>query len=229
MKDHIRIEWSLGRPARVALVAVLALLIVGQPAGGAVSAADPTFTPDGAAAEVMRLLNGERTANSVPTLAIDPFLVAQARDGEIDCPNGPGAMEGRAKDMALHDFFSHDLRICGIKPSTGLPYNILDAMRDWGYSSPMGENAAMDGGFPYTSTPYQFGCDVNDENCTGATTQAPTTVATAARGWMGSPGHRSNILETSYDFAGTRVLPLLRLYLRLWPRDAGSPGAHPDA
>jgi uncharacterized protein YkwD len=187
------------RPARLAFAAIVGLLVVGLPVGGAVHAADPAFTPDGAAAGLMTLLNGERTANGMPPLEIDPFLAAQARDGTIDCPNGAGTMEGRAKDMALHDFFSHDLRICGIKPSTGALYNILDALRDWGYAGYVGENVALNGGYDYYPFPYQFGCDVRQANCTGAETHAPTSVAIASYQFMTSPGHRAVALSPGFD------------------------------
>ena len=116
--------------ARVALIGAFGLLLVGLPIAAGVAAAGAVFTPTAAESEVVRLLNGERTHAGLPALAIDPFLAAQARDGAIDCPNGPGTMQGRAKDMALSGFFSHDLRICGNDPY-GRPYNILDAMYAW--------------------------------------------------------------------------------------------------
>jgi uncharacterized protein YkwD len=202
MRDRGRVTNSLAVRARVALIGVLGLLLVGLPIAGAVAASGAVFTPDAAASEVMRLLNGERAQAGLPTLAIDPFLAAQARDGAIDCPNGAGTMEGRAKDMALHDFFSHNLRICGNDPANGLPYDILDAMYAWGYLGMDGENLAYNSGYDYDPIAYQFGCDVHEMNCTGGTTQAPSTVERAARAWMASQGHRDNALSTAYDRFG---------------------------
>jgi hypothetical protein len=40
---------------------------------------------------------------------------------------------------------------------------------------------------------------VHEQNCNGATTQAPTTVAVTAHGWMDSQGHRDNVLSTNFD------------------------------
>ena len=197
MKTRSRTTTRLSTTARGTGVLGLSLVLAGLLAGGAVAASGPQFTPGNAESELIRLINGERAANGAPPLVVDPFLQWVARDGPVDCPNGGETMEGRAKDMAVHDFFSHDLRTCGIKPGTTGLYSIIDAMHNWGYSI-VGENAAMDGGFAYTATTYQFGCDVDHANCTGGTTQAPSTVATAAYGWMGSPGHRFNILTTAY-------------------------------
>ena len=191
MTDRISITGNRGPRARSVLVLVLGVLITGVSTGSA-AAADPTFTPDGAASELMRLLNGERTTHGLPALAIDPFLAAQARDGAIDCPNGAGTMEGRAKDMALSGFFAHSLRLCQT-------YDILDAMYAWGYRGTYGENIAMNGGYDYSPYPYQFGCDVHQANCTGANTHAPTTAAIASYQFMTSQGHRDNALSTAYD------------------------------
>jgi uncharacterized protein YkwD len=191
MTDRISITGKRGVRARSVLVLVLGALLTGLSAGGA-AAAEPTFTPDGAASELMRLLNGERTSHGLPALAIDPFLAAQARDGAIDCPNGAGTMAGRAKDMALSGYFDHALRLC-------TSYNVLNVMPSWGYQGSSGENIAMNGGSGYAPTPYQFGCDVHQANCTGATTQAPATVAKASHQFMNSQGHRDNAMSTRYD------------------------------
>lgn len=199
MRERIRITGGMNAPVRGALICGLGLLLAGLLAGGASAASDATFTPDGAASELMRLLNGERTQAGLPPLAIDPFLAVQARDGAIDCPNGAGTMDGRAKDMALSGFFSHDLRICGNDPATGAPYNILDTMRSWGYASYMGENIAMNVGYGYSPFPYQFGCDVHQANCGGPNTTAPVTVAIASYQFMTSPGHRNLVLSTYVD------------------------------
>ena len=190
MTDRNSITGKRGERARSVLVVVFALLFTGVTTGSA-AASGSTFTPDGAASELMRLLNGERTTHGLAALAIDPFLAAQARDGAIDCPNGAGTMEGRAKDMALSGFFAHTLRLCQT-------YDILDAMDAWGYRGTYGENVAWNGGYDYDPFPYQFGCDVHQDNC-GASTQAPTTVAIAAYGFMTSQGHRDNALSTAYD------------------------------
>lgn len=198
MKEFKRIVSSMSAPVRGALVCGLGLLLVGLLAGGAAASSSAVFTPDGAASELMRLLNGERTAAGLPTLEVDPFLAVQARDGAINCPNGAGTMEGRAKDMALNGFFSHALRICGTDPA-GDYYDVLDVMPSWGYASSRGENIAMNRGYDFEPFPYQFGCDVHQANCSGPNTTAPTTVAIASRGFMTSQGHRDLVLSTYVD------------------------------
>ena len=107
------------------LAAVLALSV---PA----SASAATFTPNVAASELVRLLNGERTTHGLPALAVDSFLTIKARDGAVVCPDGSGTMEGRAKDMATHNYLAHALRLC---PT----YDVGDAMTSWGYTSYLGE------------------------------------------------------------------------------------------
>ena len=97
-------------------MAVTAALTVALALGTPVVASGATFTPDTAAAELIRLLNGERTTHGLPALAVDPFLAYEARDGAVACPDGSGTMVGRAKDMATSNFFSHALHLC---PSYG--------------------------------------------------------------------------------------------------------------
>jgi uncharacterized protein YkwD len=192
MRHHVRTRSRLRAPAKSALAWILGLVLGGVLAGGATATSDATFSPDPAAAELVRLLNGERTANGLPELMVDPFLQWVARDGPVDCPDGTGTMEGRSKDMALSGYFSHSLRLC---PT----YDIGDAVYAWGYHSYSGEIVSWNGGYDYSSFPYQFGCDVREENCTGATTSAPTTVAMSAHGFMDSQGHRDNVLSIHFD------------------------------
>jgi uncharacterized protein YkwD len=157
---------------------------------GVTRAAD-TFTPDGAAAELTRLLAGERAAHGLPALAVDPFLAWVARDGPVPCPDGPIA-DGRAKDMALSGYFSHQLRLC---PT----YDVRLAFQSWGYTTYLGEIIAFNGGYDFSPFPYQFGCDVRQGNCTGVTTEAPTTVAMTSNQFMTSQGHRDVVLSSLYD------------------------------
>jgi uncharacterized protein YkwD len=192
MKNRTRITSRLGAPARGALISVVSLLVAGLLAGGATATSNPVFSPDPAAAELARLLNGERTTNGLPELAVDPFLQWVARDGPVACPDGAGIMEGRSKDMALNSYFSHSLRLC---PT----YDIGDAMYAWGYHSFVGEIIAFNGGYDYSPFPYQFGCDVHETNCTGSSTLAPTMLTVAAHGWMDSQGHRDNVLSPNFD------------------------------
>ena len=173
-------------------IAVYLCLLLAAISLAAPAAAATTFTPDRATAELVRLLVGERAGHGLPALAVDPFLASAARDGAVVCPDGAGTMAGRAKDMALHDYLSHQLRLC---PS----YDVLHAMYGWGYVGMNGENIASNSGYNFLPYPYDFGCDVAQANCTGPSTRAPTTVAIAAYQWMTSPGHRALVLSTTVD------------------------------
>jgi uncharacterized protein YkwD len=174
------------------LAIVLALCVAAPIAATPALAADPAFTPDGAAAELARLLNGERAAQGLPALAIDPFLALKARDGAVACPDGSGTVEGRAKDMASSGYFSHSLRLC---PT----YSALDAMAGWGYTAARGEIIAMNSGYGYGAQGYTYGCDVGGSGCGGGSTTAPATVGVAAHGFMTSQGHRDIVLSPAYD------------------------------
>lgn len=178
-----------------ALAIASSLLLIALSLGSPVVAAEPVFEPTTAGTELMRLLNGERTANGLPELAIDPFLASKAATGAVACPNGAGTMEGRAKDMATSGYFSHALRLC---PS----YDINDALDAWGYDSWTGEILAWNGGYGFSPFTYEFGCDVQQTNCSTTTTKAPVTVAIASYGYMTSSGHRAIVLSSNYDRFG---------------------------
>ena len=180
-----------------------AILAVGLAAGlflalfsdAPVTGAAANFTPNAAASELVRLLNGERTTHGLPALAVDPFLAWVTRDGPVPCPNGGPIAEGRAKDLAISGTLSHTLRLC---PA----YDIGSPMDAWGYRGAMGEILAENGGYDFNPFPYQWGCDVHQANCTGATTSAPTTVALASYQFMTSQGHRDNVLSPLFDRFG---------------------------
>ncbi len=160
-----------------------------------VTGAAAKFTPNAAAAELVRLLNGERTTHGLPALSVDPFLAWVTRDGPVPCPNGGPVAQGRAKDLAISGTLSHTLRLC---PA----YDIGSPMDGWGYGGAIGEILAENGGYDFNPFPYQWGCDVHQANCTGATTSAPTTVALAAYQFMTSQGHRDNVLSPLFDRFG---------------------------
>ena len=181
MRSLVRLTASLG-------------LAIGLVGAAPVATASPTFTPDTAASALMKLLEGERSAHGLPSLAVDPFLVDVARDGPVPCPDGQVA-SGRAKDMAVHDYFSHQLRLC---PSKDVGY----AFDAWGYGGAVGEVIAMNDGYDFNTFPYQYGCDLHQTNCDGGDTTAPTTVAIAAYQFMTSQGHRDVVLSKSFTRFG---------------------------
>jgi uncharacterized protein YkwD len=177
---------------RALALALSACLLAGLAADAPATSAAATFTPAGAEAELLRLLAGERAAHGLPALATDPFLMSVARDGAVACPDRSSTMAGRSKDMALSGYFSHQLRLC---PT----YSILDAFWAWGYRDMVYENVSFNGGYDFSSFPYQWGCDQQETNCVGANTNAPTTVAVTAHAFMDSTGHRAAVLATDVD------------------------------
>ena len=179
----------------LAVITLVAVLMTGGVAAQAHAATADMFTPEGAAAELMRLLAGERAFAGVPALEVDPFLAWVARDGPVPCPaNGPVA-DGRAKDMAISGILSHSLRLC---PA----FDIGSAFGSWGYGSRVGEIVAMNGGYDFSPFPYAVGCQISDpyqEHCLGPATHAPMTVAIASSQFMYSAGHREVVLDPAYD------------------------------
>jgi hypothetical protein len=180
-----------------AALVVAVLIICGLVSDAPVTNANNTnaFTPDGAAAELERLLAGERSIHGLPALARDPFLALVARDGPGPCPNGGPVAEGRAKDAAISGVVSHQLRLC---PA----YDIGSPLAAWGYlrsGQTAGEVLAYNAGYAYAPFPYELGCDIHQANCSGSTTTAPTTVAIAAYQLMTSAGHRDVVLSSAYD------------------------------
>lgn len=193
-----------GQRALSSIVLALSFIVLtgllAVPATNAITTTTTTFTPDGAAAELVRLLNGERVYHGLPALPVDPFLAWVARDGPVPCPDGQVA-NGRAKDMALNDYFSHQLRLC---PT----YDISSAFQAWGYigsasnatsGQTVGEIVAYNSGYDFNLYPYTFGCDVLYNNCNGSTTSAPSTVGLASAQFMTSQGHRDVVLSTLFD------------------------------
>jgi hypothetical protein len=181
--------------SRMVVMALVACLLAGGVVTQAHAATAAAFTPEGSAAELMRLLAGERAFAGVPVLEVDPFLAWVARDGPVPCPAGGPVADGRAKDMALSGILSHSLRLC---PA----FDIGSALTTWGYGSRVGEIVAMNGGYDFSSFPYTVGCQISDpyqEHCLGTATSAPMTVAIAASQFMYSAGHRDVVLDPAFD------------------------------
>ena len=166
---------------------------------------------DVGAAELERILNYERVQDGLPALSIDTFLAGKTRDGAVACPGDASlVMQGRAKDIALHEFLDqpHQLRLCPAKSS-------LDAMTAWGYSGPVGEiiafNGAYDSANPDTNTQpwwYRNGCgDPGSPACEFLTYR---TVSKAATAFMDDPPHRDVVLGAYDRFAcGAWIAPNL--------------------
>ena len=110
-------------------------------------------------------------------------------------------MDGRAEDMAMFSFFSHNLRICGTNPATGNAYGIGDAMRMWGYGG-YGEIIAYNSGYSFDPFTYRYGCAITDTAQTACTGWHHDSAAQCDRRGQGlhvQPGHRNIILSSHFD------------------------------
>jgi hypothetical protein len=202
-----------GRSA-VALAALLLAGLSGLGGPRTVDAVSPASLASGdqydvGAAELERILNYERVQDGLLALPIDTFLAAKVRDGTVACPGDPSlVMEGRAKDIALHEFLEnpHQLRLCPTKSS-------VDAMTAWGYTGRVGEIITMNGAYdstdPDTNTQpwwYPNGCgDSGSPDCQFLTYR---TVSKAATSLMDDPPHRDVVLGAYDRFAcGAWIAP----------------------
>jgi hypothetical protein len=150
---------------------------------------------DAQAAELVRLINGERAYAGKPALRLDRFLASKARDGAIWCPNDASlVMAGRAKDIALYGPMSHNLRLCS-------QYSVTAAMKTWGYAGGRGEILAMNSGYGTGSVTYAYGCSPSVADCPGPETSTYNTTAHAMAGWMRSSGHYA-VIVGGYDRVG---------------------------
>jgi uncharacterized protein YkwD len=175
------------------LVAAVAMAVVLLPAWS-VSVAQAAGAADAQASAVVELINGERAYHGLAALSPDPYLASKARDGAVWCPNDASkVMDGRAKDMAVNDYFSHALRLCS-------QYTIIDAMKTWGYTGGRGEIISENSVGVHTVT-YTYGCSPSVPTCPGSTITTYNTVARAMSGWMGSSVHYS-IITGSYNRVG---------------------------
>jgi uncharacterized protein YkwD len=150
---------------------------------------------DAQASELVRLINGERAYRGKSTLGLDKYLASKARDGSVWCPNDSSkVMTGRARDIAVSGYFSHNLRLCP-------RYTIIDAMATWGYTRGRGEILTYNSGLGTGTKTYTYGCSPSVTTCPGPTTPTYSTTVRAMAGWMSSSVHYSIILG-SYDRVG---------------------------
>lgn len=195
--SHVR---RFGRLLLPLLVAALAVVADGPALGLPVPTALAATTSSSFSDDLMLVTNLDRAAFGLPALTVDPTLASFALDAPFACPsNASMTLLGRADDMATRDYFAHTIAGCS-KPD-GTLYTSLDIVYlTFGYNTNRGENIAWNT-YPTSDATYQSGCDINGNNCVGATAIVPSTVAVAERGFMMSSGHRANILGT-YDRFG---------------------------
>ena len=164
-------------------------------------ASPPPAGTDSKGAALMNLVNADRKALGRTTLAIDPSLVAIARNAPFACPS-KSSMEitGRARDMAVRAYFSHDIKGC--TKSDGTAYRIREILASlYGYTSTRSEIIHWNSAGT-AETSYKVGCSSSGTNCKGGTITVTRTVATAQRNFMSSSTHRAVELSTNYDRFG---------------------------
>ncbi len=188
--------------------------------------------PDIDGAELMRLVNLDRTALGLPAYPVDPGLVAIARDAPFTCPTNPGlALRGRAADMAARSYFGHTVAGCYLA-GTATPYPSVEIVRSvFGYSLARSEilHWNMAGS---AATTYALGCESNGTACAGGATTTPRAVAVAQRNFMSSSPHRTSELGSFQRFGcGSATVPgTSTTYFACLFADSGSswsPGTSP--
>ena len=136
--------------------------------------------------EIHRLTNEERAHRSVSELSYDYKLASVAR--------------GHSRDMAQLDYFAHENRR-GKSPTDRATQAEYQCRKDYGiyYTEGIAENIFQTS--LYSSyTVFLGGRVVSRDYMTVA-----EIAGQVVDGWMESPGHRANILETSYDQEGIGV------------------------
>ena len=161
----------------------------------------PSAGSDSKGTALMKLVNADRKALGKSTLAIDPSLVAIARNAPFACPS-KASMEitGRARDMAVRSYFSHDIKGC--RKADGTAYRAREILAVlYGYTGSRSEIIHWNSAGT-TETSYKVGCSSSGTSCKGGTITVTKTVATAQRNFMSSSTHRAVELSTNYDRFG---------------------------
>ena len=135
--------------------------------------------------EIHQLINAERVSRGLTALTWDERIAEIAR--------------GHSEDMASNDYFSHD-NLKGQGPTdrgNEAGYLCRKELGGGAYSYGLGENIWH--GWKYSS--YTFGVGVSRYDWMTQSQLADQAVSS----WMGSPGHRQNILDSQYDRTGIGV------------------------
>lgn len=134
--------------------------------------------------EIHNLINTERQNNGLSSLSFDSKLAEIAR--------------GHSQDMAQNNFFEHT-NLRGQDPTDRATANGYNCYKDYGsyYTEGIAENIFQNN--LYDSITYVDFVPFHDWN-----TQSEIAQSTV-QGWMESPGHRQNILTSTYDKEGIGV------------------------
>lgn len=135
-------------------------------------------------AEIHSLINTERQRNNLPSLGYDTELAEIARN--------------HSYDMATQDYFNHYNPI-GEGPTERAKAAGYNCYKNFGsyYTDGIAENIFQN--WLYSSTTYYGGIATHDWN-----TQEKLASSTV-NGWMGSSGHRQNILNPNYSKEGIGI------------------------
>ena len=149
------------------------------------------------ATEMVRLINGTRSAAGLSTLATDGLLSSLASNGAYRCGDTPyKAIAGRAQDFAAYNFLDHRIRNCLTSSFSLSSQTFVSVLqRDFGFGN-VGEIIAMNSGYGTGAYTYTYN---------GWTTQTTSTaghvMGTSTTGWMSSSTHRA-IIVGSYNRIG---------------------------
>lgn len=135
----------------------------------------PTIDSTELEKRVHELINQQRTSNGLSELSFDSSLAAIAR--------------GHSQDMAKNNFFEH-VNLQGLSPADRGNQQGYPCRKDYGsyYTFGISENIFK----THHDTTYN-GITVNDFESIEVIAQK------TVNGWMNSPGHRKNILTSTFD------------------------------
>ena len=189
MRPHYKLRNAL--PLALALgLGLFATTLVWQ-----VPPAAASGSLDNQASDLVRLINGARSASGKSSLTIDLFLASKARDGAIPCPDNPAkTIAGRARDMAARGSMSHDLPNCDTGTMSSKTF-VSTLQTAWKYGS-VGEILLENGG--YGNGAYLY--SVTGSKRTWMTWTYSTT-GHGMLGWKSSSSHWA-IIMGGYSHVG---------------------------
>ena len=134
--------------------------------------------------QIHELINQQRNNQGLSSLSFDSSLAAIAR--------------GHSQDMAKNNYFAHE-NLQGLSPTDRGNQRGYPCRKDYGsyYTYGLAENIMQNN--LYDSVTYYNGIPRYAWN-----TQQEIAQSTVS-GWMSSPGHRQNILTSTYDREGIGV------------------------
>ena len=148
------------------------------------SRSQPSIDNTALAKRVHELINQQRNRQGLSSLSFDSSLATIAK--------------GHSQDMARNNYFEHD-NLQGLSPTDRGNQAGYPCRKDYGsyYTYGLAENI-------YQNNLYDKWTNYNGVYSYDWNTQEEIAQSTVD-GWMNSPGHRKNILTSSYDREGVGV------------------------